>query len=136
MHVVASRRVVLQRVSERAQITGRHVPLAELEDSLERVPRSVNALAPLADFLAVVDNSEASGVPRLTAYCDLDVCMSCGAEEWQQLSNRLSASPPDAHAVEECAVDASGDAWDRVASNFDASRAGADGSSFLFRSRG
>ena len=41
-----------------SQVTGRIVPECEIEDSLTRVPASIELLAPLTDFLAVVDNSD------------------------------------------------------------------------------
>ena len=50
VHVVASRAVVLQRVQDRAAVTGRHVPISEIDDSLKRVPRSVGLLAPLVEY--------------------------------------------------------------------------------------
>jgi hypothetical protein len=72
VHVVASREVVMQRVLSRAAVTGRHVPEAEIDDSMRRVPASVGLLAPLADFLAVVDNS--ADTPHLVEYCDAGTC--------------------------------------------------------------
>lgn len=72
LHVVASRETVLKRVAARALVTGRHVPVEEIDDSIARVPRSVAMLAPLADFVAVVDNSGKK--PHLVQYCDAEEC--------------------------------------------------------------
>ena len=72
VHVVASRKVVMRRVQSRAAVTGRHVPEAEIDDSMRRVPAAVGLLAPLADFLAVVDNS--ADTPHLVEYCDGGTC--------------------------------------------------------------
>jgi len=94
MHVVARREVVLGRVAARASATGRSVPLGEIDDSLARVPQSVRALGPLADFIAVVDNSDRC--PRLVQCCDRESCRDA-EDEWEEIS-RLFALP------EECSV--------------------------------
>lgn len=133
MHVVATRRSVLQRVLSRAAVTGRHVPVREIDDSLERVPRSVKLLQPFADFLAVVDNS--ADRPYLVEYCDRESCRPC-FNEWEQLAGRLECQEP-ARAVaqpawravdasdspEECVIDnADDDAWQQISRNFEAAR--------------
>jgi len=125
LHVVASRDVVMQRVLDRAAATGRHVPVREIDDSLARVPRSVDHLRPLADFLAVVDNSGCC--PRLVEYCDSDACYPAG-DEWAHLGSKLE--------VDECATDASpcdadgpeASGWEQVSDRF--------GEQFLLSERG
>ena len=42
------------------------------------MPQAVNQLAPLADFLAVIDNSAAA--PHLLKYCDADTCFLSKAD--------------------------------------------------------
>lgn len=91
MHVVAKREVVLARVAARAKATGRHVPIGEIDDSITRVPQSVRELAPLADFIAVVDNS--GSCPRLVECCDREACQPAD-DEWEQIS-RLVAPADD-----------------------------------------
>jgi len=89
VHVVAEREAVYRRVAERAKVTGRHVPPAEIEDSLARVPASIELLAPLTDFLAVVENSGAT--PTLVDYCDTEAChiLPEGCDAWSELTSRL-----------------------------------------------
>lgn len=48
---------MLERVRKRAQETGRYVPEKDIEDSLERVPRTVERLCVKADFTANIENS-------------------------------------------------------------------------------
>ena len=67
-HVVASENTVFERARERATATGRHVPSEEIVDSLARVPEAVEALAPFARIVAVVDNS--SELPKLVDWRD------------------------------------------------------------------
>jgi len=86
IHVQAREDVVLQRVAQRAEQTGRHVPKAEVLDSLSRVPISVNLLAPEAEFLAVIDNSD--DAPTLIKHCDTMSC-SYSKNDWPQISMRF-----------------------------------------------
>ena len=104
VHVVATRSVVLERAERRAQITGRHVPISEIDDSLARVPRSVERLRTAVDFLAVVDNS--AGKPFLVEYCDDESCKVC-LDDWGQLSERLEAGcdeRADGNEPDECVI--------------------------------
>ena len=88
-------------------MTGREVPEHEVRDSIARVPEAVNTLAPLVDFLAIIDNSSAT--PRLIKYCDADTCFLVdGASfrdhdleigSWDQIESRFR-SVPRASAVE------------------------------------
>ena len=66
------------QVRRRGTVTGREVPEHEVLDSIQRVPQAVNQLAPLADFLAVIDNSAAA--PHLVKYCDADTCFLSKAD--------------------------------------------------------
>jgi len=78
LHVEAKQEVILERVRRRGTVTGREVPEHEVLDSIQRVPQAVNQLAPLADFLAVIDNSAAA--PHLVKYCDADTCFLSKAD--------------------------------------------------------
>ena len=121
VHVVATRGTILERVLSRAAVTGRHVPVEEIDDSIRRVPRSVQSLAPLADFIAVVDNSAER--PFLVEYCDRDACYTC-IDEWDQLSNRLEPDETSRNlADDECLVaTTSRTEWEQIARNFEAAR--------------
>ena len=70
------------------------MPPAEIDDSLERVPASVELLTPQADFVAVVDNS--GGCPQLVGCCDNGECYPTppgGREdEWDQISRLIKPS--------------------------------------------
>ena len=92
LHVEAKQEVILERVRRRGAVTGREVPEHEVLDSIERVPQAVNHLAPLADFLAVIDNSAAA--PHLIKYCDADICfLSPKADCWSQIETRFRSVP-------------------------------------------
>ena len=71
----------------RAAVTGRHVPDAEIDDSIARVPRSVKSLAPFVQFHATVDNS--AEIPHLVEYCDQEACYCCKEKQWSPLSELL-----------------------------------------------
>ncbi|CAM9527993.1 unnamed protein product, partial [Choristocarpus tenellus] len=58
LYVFAGRDQVLERAKQRAKITGRHVPVEEIEDSLLRVPKTVERLRPKADFVAYIKVKE------------------------------------------------------------------------------
>lgn len=125
VHVVATRSAVLQRAERRAEITGRHVPVSEIDDSITRVPRSVELLRTHCDFLAVVDNS--ADRPYLVEYCDSESCQVC-LDDWGQLSARLEAgcderSVGDADdEADECIIASAGEEWEQIARNFEAAR--------------
>ena len=91
LHVEATQEVILERVRRRGAVTGREVPEHEVLDSIERVPQAVNHLAPLADFLAVIDNSAAA--PHLVKYCDADTCFLSKADCWSQIETRFRSVP-------------------------------------------
>jgi len=54
--VTAAPDTIYKRAARRARVTGREVPRALLDDALRRVPASFAALAPLADYAAVIAN--------------------------------------------------------------------------------
>jgi hypothetical protein len=56
IHVSAAWGAVCERAASRARSTGRVVPEEQLLDSFERVPKSVQRLAGLADFVAHISN--------------------------------------------------------------------------------
>uniref|UniRef100_A0A7S1WFY0 EF-hand domain-containing protein n=1 Tax=Alexandrium catenella TaxID=2925 RepID=A0A7S1WFY0_ALECA len=56
IHIVADSDEVLERAAERGRKTGRVVPVRLLIESMEQVPKSVNTLAPKADFAFRVVN--------------------------------------------------------------------------------
>lgn len=58
LHITAPREAVFRRAESRAESTGRIVPRALLEATLEQVPRSVNILAPLVDYYAELNNAD------------------------------------------------------------------------------
>ena len=124
VHVVASRNVVLQRAERRAAVTGRHVPISEIDDSIARVPRSVEQLRTRVDFLAVVDNS--ADKPYLVEYCDNELCQVC-LDDWGQLSARLAEDCEERadrgeEPEDECIIASAGDDWEQIARNFEAAR--------------
>jgi len=129
VHVVADRSVVYRRVAERAKVTGRIVPECEIEDSLTRVPASIELLAPLTDFLAVVDNSDDHS-PTLCEYCDLEAChtVELGCEAWTEFSSRLCDEGDAADAADE--PESQDEAWTQISRHFDPQ------ASFLLQERG
>ena len=121
VHVVATRQAVLERVKRRAAVTGRHVPEAEIDDSLVRVPPAVRLLAPRVDFLAVVDNSAER--PHLVEYCTGETCKLC-VDDWEQIATRLECDADEGAAAaappEECQIHDLD--WGDVSKNFEAAR--------------
>jgi len=57
-HIMTPWDLVCRRAASRADSTGRVVPEADLRDSFEKVPKSVEKLAPLVDFVAYICNDE------------------------------------------------------------------------------
>eukprot|EP00301_Raphidiophrys_heterophryoidea_P006514 c12624_g1_i4.p1 GENE.c12624_g1_i4~~c12624_g1_i4.p1 ORF type:complete len:650 (-),score=176.97 c12624_g1_i4:284-2233(-) len=66
-YITAPREKILQRVAERAQKTGRAVPNALVEYSLEGLPRALEFLTPKVDFVARVSNERDGAAPVLQA---------------------------------------------------------------------
>jgi dephospho-CoA kinase len=60
LHVTAPREAVFERARVRSKITRRIVPQHRLEETLDKVPHSVNRLAPLVDFHAELHNGQNS----------------------------------------------------------------------------
>eukprot|EP00946_MAST-07B_sp_MAST-7B-sp1_P001251 g1251.t1 len=58
LHVVASVRVLFERVQRRGEQTGRMVPLGLLVDTIESVPQSVRNLSHTVDVLATVETTD------------------------------------------------------------------------------
>lgn len=58
LHIYALRAEVLQRAEDRGKKTGRVIPPSVLIESMDAVPASVQALAPYADFVCRVVNSD------------------------------------------------------------------------------
>eukprot|EP01138_Halocafeteria_seosinensis_P010143 gb/GECG01010358.1/.p1 GENE.gb/GECG01010358.1/~~gb/GECG01010358.1/.p1 ORF type:complete len:296 (+),score=22.65 gb/GECG01010358.1/:1-888(+) len=56
IHVMASRDTVTKRAEKRGTVTGRHVPSELVLLAYQQVPISVAQLAPLADYVAHIDN--------------------------------------------------------------------------------
>lgn len=56
---------VIARAARRAAVTGRVVPPEVLQETMEQVPQSFTALAPLANFTAVLQNDDDAADPRL-----------------------------------------------------------------------
>ena len=63
-----------------------------MRDSIDRVPRSVNSLAPDAEFLAVIDNN--GPTPCLVQYCDAQVRMIHSKSPLPKLTGFLSPRAP------------------------------------------
>jgi len=62
LHVTAPREAVLKRASSRAKLTGRVIPNELLELAIKQVPKSVNFLAPLADYCCEVSNAPGADI--------------------------------------------------------------------------
>lgn len=73
LHVTAPRDAVFKRAEIRSRTTGRAVPRETLELALEQVPKSVEVLAPLADYFCELHNAPDADDIELT---------SCG-ESWE-----------------------------------------------------
>ncbi|KAG8462504.1 hypothetical protein KFE25_010329 [Diacronema lutheri] len=92
LYVTADEEQIAARVRKRAELTGRHVPEAEIRDSLQRVPRSVAALAPCAHFLAVIDNSRHE--PQLAKWCEHELCY-LQRDRWDEIKRRFGTTHAD-----------------------------------------
>lgn len=57
LHITAPREAIFERAKMRSKLTRRVVPRETLEETLEKVPWSIEILAPLADFFAELHNS-------------------------------------------------------------------------------
>lgn len=86
LHITAPRDAVFKRAESRSRTTGRVVPQETLELALEQVPKSVEVLAPLADYFCELHNAPDADDIELT---------SCG-ESWESFQ---------ANWAQECAAD-------------------------------
>lgn len=67
LHIVAPREAVLNRAKTRSQSTGRIVPQATLEQSIDSVPKSISKLRHMVDFFAELYNAPgASDIELMT----------------------------------------------------------------------
>jgi len=57
LHITAPRDAIFERARIRSKITGRIVPRITLQESIDKVPKSVQILAPLVDFFAELHNA-------------------------------------------------------------------------------
>jgi len=89
-HVFVPWEVVCSRAASRAETTGRVVPEAELLASFQQVPKSVEQLLPLADFVAHIDNSDR---PRLTKILAPVEGLETDSGNWDEVSNRFEVVP-------------------------------------------
>jgi len=131
LYVVASHEAIMQRVKRRAEITGRHVPEAEILDSLRRVPRSVEMLSPHIDFLAVADNSADDNTPHLVSYCDSHTCRLGDDGGWEHIFAGLADHEYcDCRTEDEGCAETGVQEWRQIGQHFDS------GGSFLLGQRG
>mmetsp|Transcript_6664 Transcript_6664/g.8890 ORF Transcript_6664/g.8890 Transcript_6664/m.8890 type:complete len:326 (+) Transcript_6664:61-1038(+) len=89
IYVNADLEAILKRIESRAVETGRKVPLSDVVDSMERVPKSIKLLKEEVDFLAEVDNTVS---PSLSRYCDTQSCY-LGDCSFDQLRLRFATHP-------------------------------------------
>jgi len=89
-HVFVPWELVKSRATSRAEKTGRVVPEAELLASFEQVPLSIQQLAPLADFVAHIDNSDRPRLARMLAPVE---GLDTGSCDWDEVSHRFAVVP-------------------------------------------
>merc|ERR1712238_94575 len=68
LHITAPKEAIFDRARERSKITNRVVPQHILEHAIEKVPRSVKILAPLADFVAELNNAPSANDIELVTH--------------------------------------------------------------------
>jgi len=88
-HVFADWELVVSRAESRAKSTGRIVPEADLRQSYEQVPRSVQVLCPYADFSAHISNDGSE--PMLKTTCIGSACIANAIGEWTQIRARFAS---------------------------------------------
>lgn len=81
---------VYERVARRALQTGRDIPRALLDDTMQQVSRSVEVLGPLADFCATIQNDVDGAAPDFARI-----------NSFRALMMSTAASAPDADGVSE-----------------------------------
>eukprot|EP00928_Gymnodinium_smaydae_P017109 TRINITY_DN16520_c0_g7_i1.p1 TRINITY_DN16520_c0_g7~~TRINITY_DN16520_c0_g7_i1.p1 ORF type:complete len:499 (+),score=49.04 TRINITY_DN16520_c0_g7_i1:37-1497(+) len=102
IHISADRSTIIERAEARATASGRVVPMDLLNESMEQVPKSVEALSPLADVVAVIANDNNSplqlrsllvgGVHAVPSWAEFE---KVWAEERSSSSVERSSSGPD-----------------------------------------
>jgi hypothetical protein len=98
LYVTAADATVRARAARRAAKTGRHVPEAELADSLARVPGAVRRLTPLADLVAEIVNDGGAGdapvlARLLTPNGGCDPFAAHAPARWEELASRFRPLP-------------------------------------------
>mmetsp|Transcript_47 Transcript_47/g.135 ORF Transcript_47/g.135 Transcript_47/m.135 type:complete len:657 (+) Transcript_47:21-1991(+) len=88
-YVTATEECIRDRIKERAKKTGRDVPEALIQASLQAMDRSLNTLTPLCNFVARIDNNGSQ--PKLKAF---ETVNTTGV--WGLISNRF-AQQADVH---------------------------------------
>lgn len=56
LHIVASKATIMERARKRGERTGRVIPYEDLQQSIREVPKSVDELSPLVDYVATIRN--------------------------------------------------------------------------------
>eukprot|EP00959_Pyramimonas_sp_CCMP1952_P255719 5341536-Pyramimonas_sp.AAC.1 len=95
LYVYADKEVVLERAARRAVLTGREVPIADLVDSIEKVPKSVAILSPKADFTAYISNNPPNPEPvleRTEVFGLPATCADTNDACWKQISSRFATA--------------------------------------------
>lgn len=57
LNIQCDPKIVFERARKRIQITGRHVPESDIQQSIDQVPKSMQLLKDLADVVIHIDNS-------------------------------------------------------------------------------
>ena len=78
-HLFLSPERVYERVARRALQTGRDIPRALLDDTMQQVLRSVQVLGPLADFCATIQNDAEGAMPDFPRLKSFQALMSTSA---------------------------------------------------------
>mmetsp|Transcript_15017 Transcript_15017/g.21985 ORF Transcript_15017/g.21985 Transcript_15017/m.21985 type:complete len:393 (+) Transcript_15017:1-1179(+) len=87
LHITAPREAVFERARMRSKITKRVVPKHTLEETIEMVPRSVDILAPLADFSAELHNAPNADdieLVRRSTFSQSDIGWTSFRQVWDQ----------------------------------------------------
>lgn len=87
--ISASEQTVLARAHRREKITGRKVPDCVLLDTIKQIPRSIEVLSPLVNFIAMFENENDSeptllySSSRVASNDDIRHGMTCGKIEYE-----------------------------------------------------
>jgi hypothetical protein len=88
-HLLLSPQRVYERVARRALQTGRDIPRALLDDTMQQVLRSVEVLGPLADFCATIQNNVDGAAPvfaRINSFRALMMSTTASAPDADEAS--------------------------------------------------